>query len=32
MRPKKKTRRKQGHRDNLTRIMVDNITLNGTTL
>lgn len=27
MRPKKKTRKKQGHRDNLTRIIIDNITL-----
>ena len=28
MRPKKKTRKKQGHRANLTRIIVNNITLN----
>nr|BDA98668.1 ribosomal protein L21 [Rhodomonas sp. NIES-1730] len=27
MRPKKKTRKKQGHRNNLTRILIDNITL-----
>ena len=27
MRPKKKTRKKQGHRDNLTRILINNITL-----
>lgn len=27
MRPKKKTRKKQGHRDNLTRILVDNISI-----
>ena len=32
MRPKKKTRRKQGHRANLTRIIVNNITLNGSSL
>jgi large subunit ribosomal protein L21 len=29
MRPKKKTRKKQGHRDNLTRVMINNICLNG---
>ena len=29
MRPKKKTRKKQGHRQELTRIMVNSITLNG---
>jgi large subunit ribosomal protein L21 len=32
MRPKKKTRKKQGHRDNLTRIMVNSISINGSTL
>jgi large subunit ribosomal protein L21 len=29
MRPKKKTRKKQGHRNNLTRVLVDKITLAG---
>jgi len=29
MRPKKKTRKKQGHRDNLTRVLIDKITLAG---
>ena len=29
MRPKKKTRKKQGHRDNLTRVLVDKIMLSG---
>ena len=29
MQPKKKTRKKQGHRQELTRIMVDSISLNG---
>ena len=29
MRPKKKTRKKQGHRDNLTRIMVNSISISG---
>lgn len=29
MRPKKKTRKKQGHRDNLTRVIINNICLNG---
>ena len=29
MRPKKKTRKKQGHRDNLTRVMINNISLDG---
>jgi large subunit ribosomal protein L21 len=29
MRPKKKTRKKQGHRDNLTRIMINSISNNG---
>jgi large subunit ribosomal protein L21 len=32
MRPKKKTRRKQGHRQELTRLMIDAITLNGTAI
>jgi large subunit ribosomal protein L21 len=32
MRPKKKTRKKQGHRDNLTRIMVNSISISGSTL
>nr|ASO75871.1 ribosomal protein L21 [Storeatula sp. CCMP1868] len=32
MRPKKKTRKKQGHRANLTRIIVNNITLNGSNI
>lgn len=32
MRPKKKTRRKQGHRQELTRLMIDSINLNGTLL
>lgn len=32
MRPKKKTRKKQGHRQELTRLMIDSITLGGTTL
>jgi large subunit ribosomal protein L21 len=32
MRPKKKTRKKQGHRDNLTRIMVNSISVSGSTL
>nr|BDA97411.1 ribosomal protein L21 [Cryptomonas sp. NIES-345]BDA98372.1 ribosomal protein L21 [Cryptomonas sp. NIES-1327] len=27
MRPKKKTRKKQGHRDNLTRIIIDSISI-----
>ncbi len=29
MRPKKKTRKKQGHRDNLTRIIVNSISISG---
>jgi large subunit ribosomal protein L21 len=29
MRPKKKTRKKQGHRNNLTRVLVDKIILGG---
>ncbi|MGK7888933.1 MAG: 50S ribosomal protein L21 [Leptolyngbyaceae cyanobacterium] len=32
MKPKKKTRKKRGHRQELTRIMIDSITLNGTVL
>ncbi|OLP16809.1 50S ribosomal protein L21 [Leptolyngbya sp. 'hensonii'] len=32
MKPKKKTRKKQGHRQELTRLMIDSITLNGVTL
>lgn len=32
MRPKKKYRRKQGHRQELTRLMVNSISLNGTVL
>lgn len=32
MRPKKKTRKKQGHRDNLTRVLVDKITVGGKTI
>ncbi len=32
MKPKKKTRKKRGHRQELTRFMVDAITLNGTVL
>ncbi|NJL86187.1 MAG: 50S ribosomal protein L21 [Leptolyngbyaceae cyanobacterium SM1_1_3] len=31
MRPKKKTRKKQGHRQELTRLMIDSISLNGRT-
>lgn len=31
MRPKKKTRKKQGHRQELTRLMIDSISLNGKT-
>lgn len=30
MRPKKKTRKKQGHRQELTRLMINSISLNGT--
>jgi large subunit ribosomal protein L21 len=29
MRPKKKTRKKQGHRNDLTRVLIDKITLGG---
>jgi large subunit ribosomal protein L21 len=32
MRPKKKTRKKRGHRQELTRLMIDSIRLNGTIL
>jgi large subunit ribosomal protein L21 len=32
MRPKKKTRKKQGHRDNLTRVIINNISLAGTVI
>jgi large subunit ribosomal protein L21 len=32
MRPKKKTRKKQGHRQELTRLMINSITLGGVTL
>jgi len=32
MRPKKKTRKKQGHRQELTRVMIDSISLNGQTI
>ena len=32
MRPKKKTRKKQGHRDNLTRVMINSISANGSTI
>jgi large subunit ribosomal protein L21 len=32
MRPKKKTRKKQGHRQELTRLMIDSISLNGSVL
>ena len=32
MRPKKKTRRKNGHRQELTRVMVQSISINGKTL
>jgi large subunit ribosomal protein L21 len=32
MQPKKKTRKKQGHRQELTRMMVNSITLNGTAI
>ncbi|MBE9181107.1 50S ribosomal protein L21 [Oculatella sp. LEGE 06141] len=32
MRPKKKTRKKQGHRQDLTRLMIDSITLNGSSI
>jgi large subunit ribosomal protein L21 len=29
MKPKKKTRKKRGHRQEITRLMIDSITLNG---
>jgi large subunit ribosomal protein L21 len=32
MKPKKKTRKKRGHRQELTRLMIDSINLNGTVL
>ena len=32
MRPKKKTRKKQGHRQELTRLMINSISLNGNTI
>ena len=32
MQPKKKTRKKQGHRQELTRVMIDSITVGGSTL
>ncbi|MBE9060528.1 50S ribosomal protein L21 [cf. Phormidesmis sp. LEGE 11477] len=32
MQPKKKTRKKQGHRQDLTRVMVDSITVGGQTI
>jgi large subunit ribosomal protein L21 len=32
MRPKKKTRKKQGHRDNLTRIIINSISVEGSTI
>jgi large subunit ribosomal protein L21 len=32
MRPKKKTRKKQGHRQELTRLMIDTISFSGTTI
>jgi large subunit ribosomal protein L21 len=32
MKPKKKTRKKRGHRQDLTRLMIDSISLNGTVL
>lgn len=32
MRPKKKTRKKQGHRQELTRVMINSISLNGTVI
>ncbi|MEX0268204.1 50S ribosomal protein L21 [Leptolyngbyaceae cyanobacterium UHCC 1019] len=32
MRPKKKTRKKQGHRQELTRLMIDSITIDGRSL
>ncbi|NJM95915.1 MAG: 50S ribosomal protein L21 [Phormidesmis sp. RL_2_1] len=32
MQPKKKTRKKQGHRQDLTRVMIDSITVGGKTI
>lgn len=32
MKPKKKTRKKRGHRQEITRLMIDSISLNGTVL
>jgi large subunit ribosomal protein L21 len=32
MRPKKKTRKKQGHRQDLTRLMIESISVNGTAI
>ena len=32
MKPKKKTRKKRGHRQEVTRLMIDSISLNGSTL
>lgn len=32
MQPKKKTRKKQGHRQDLTRVMIDSITVGGQTI
>jgi large subunit ribosomal protein L21 len=32
MKPKKKTRKKRGHRQELTRLMIDSIGLNGTVI
>jgi large subunit ribosomal protein L21 len=32
MQPKKKTRKKQGHRQELTRLMIDSISVNGTVI
>ncbi|HIK06165.1 MAG TPA: 50S ribosomal protein L21 [Trichormus sp. M33_DOE_039] len=32
MKPKKKTRKKRGHRQEITRLMIDSITINGTVL
>lgn len=32
MKPKKKTRKKRGHRQEITRLMIDSITVNGTVL
>jgi large subunit ribosomal protein L21 len=32
MRPKKKTRKKQGHRANLTRIIINSISINGSSM